>query len=183
VTRRNASSLQTGAFGAISEPSPDRIRCTWVLPTSLATPLVRNEIVAAAGFFRVLVENSPDTIFLIDVETEQCVYVAITNDRPYRRARPIADALAEIERGAGSQFDPSSWRRSCRSPPSSTPPKSDRSFEVEGDETVPQGDDRHSSCCRGSAGCSSTVRSGSSGHATSPNEPVTGGGILRRTLK
>jgi ribonuclease P protein subunit RPR2 len=31
---------------------------------------------------------------------------AITNDRPYRMARPVAAALAEIERGAGSQFDP-----------------------------------------------------------------------------
>ena len=32
---------------------------------------------------------------------------AITNHRPYRRARAIATAVAEIERGAGSQFDPS----------------------------------------------------------------------------
>ena len=32
---------------------------------------------------------------------------AITNDRPYRRARPPADALEEIGRRAGSQFDPS----------------------------------------------------------------------------
>jgi PAS domain S-box-containing protein len=31
---------------------------------------------------------------------------AITNDRPYRRARPRAMAVAAIERGAGSQFDP-----------------------------------------------------------------------------
>jgi HD-GYP domain-containing protein (c-di-GMP phosphodiesterase class II) len=31
---------------------------------------------------------------------------AITNDRPYRKARPVAAAVAEIERGAGSQLDP-----------------------------------------------------------------------------
>jgi PAS domain S-box-containing protein len=31
---------------------------------------------------------------------------AITNDRPYRKARPVATAVAEVERGAGSQFDP-----------------------------------------------------------------------------
>jgi response regulator RpfG family c-di-GMP phosphodiesterase len=31
---------------------------------------------------------------------------AITSDRPYRRARPFADAKAEIARCAGTQFDP-----------------------------------------------------------------------------
>jgi ribonuclease P protein subunit RPR2 len=31
---------------------------------------------------------------------------AITNDRPYRKARPVETAVAEVERGAGSQFDP-----------------------------------------------------------------------------
>jgi HD-GYP domain-containing protein (c-di-GMP phosphodiesterase class II) len=31
---------------------------------------------------------------------------AITNDRPYRKARPPEDALEEIARRAGSQFDP-----------------------------------------------------------------------------
>ena len=30
---------------------------------------------------------------------------AMTSDRPYRRALSLAQALAEIERGAGSQFD------------------------------------------------------------------------------
>jgi HD-GYP domain-containing protein (c-di-GMP phosphodiesterase class II) len=31
---------------------------------------------------------------------------AITNDRPYRAAQPIEHALDEIERNAGTQFDP-----------------------------------------------------------------------------
>jgi HD-GYP domain-containing protein (c-di-GMP phosphodiesterase class II) len=31
---------------------------------------------------------------------------AMTTDRPYRRALPVHDALAEIERCAGTQFDP-----------------------------------------------------------------------------
>ena len=31
---------------------------------------------------------------------------AITNDRPYRRARPVTAAIDEIEKGAGTQFDP-----------------------------------------------------------------------------
>lgn len=31
---------------------------------------------------------------------------AMTNDRPYRRARAVSEALAEIERCAGTQFDP-----------------------------------------------------------------------------
>jgi ribonuclease P protein subunit RPR2 len=30
---------------------------------------------------------------------------AMTNDRPYRKARPVAEALAEIARGAGTQFE------------------------------------------------------------------------------
>lgn len=33
-------------------------------------------------------------------------YDAMTNDRPYRRALAVDDALAEIARGAGSQFEP-----------------------------------------------------------------------------
>ncbi len=32
---------------------------------------------------------------------------AMTSDRPYRKAMPVADAIEEIERGAGSHFDPS----------------------------------------------------------------------------
>ena len=30
---------------------------------------------------------------------------AMTNDRPYRRAMPVADAVAELRRHAGTQFD------------------------------------------------------------------------------
>jgi HD-GYP domain-containing protein (c-di-GMP phosphodiesterase class II) len=33
-------------------------------------------------------------------------YSAMTTDRPYRKARPAADALAELRRCAGSDFDP-----------------------------------------------------------------------------
>jgi diguanylate cyclase (GGDEF)-like protein len=33
-------------------------------------------------------------------------FEAMTSDRPYRKARPAEDALAELERGAGTQFDP-----------------------------------------------------------------------------
>jgi response regulator RpfG family c-di-GMP phosphodiesterase len=31
---------------------------------------------------------------------------AMTSERPYRRPLPMAEARREIERGAGSQFDP-----------------------------------------------------------------------------
>jgi PAS domain S-box-containing protein len=34
------------------------------------------------------------------------VFDAMTSDRPYRCALPVGEALAEIEHGAGSQFDP-----------------------------------------------------------------------------
>jgi HD-GYP domain-containing protein (c-di-GMP phosphodiesterase class II) len=33
-------------------------------------------------------------------------YVAMTSDRPYRAARSSADALAELQDKAGTQFDP-----------------------------------------------------------------------------
>jgi putative nucleotidyltransferase with HDIG domain len=33
-------------------------------------------------------------------------YDAMTSDRPYRPARPAADALAELRRGAGRRYDP-----------------------------------------------------------------------------
>jgi HD-GYP domain-containing protein (c-di-GMP phosphodiesterase class II) len=31
---------------------------------------------------------------------------AITNDRPYRRAQTVTQALTEIQNGSGTQFDP-----------------------------------------------------------------------------
>jgi two-component system cell cycle response regulator len=33
-------------------------------------------------------------------------YDAMTQERPYRPARPVADALAELRRGAGRRYDP-----------------------------------------------------------------------------
>ena len=33
-------------------------------------------------------------------------YHAMTSDRPYRQAMPVADAVAELRRCAGTQFDP-----------------------------------------------------------------------------
>jgi HD-GYP domain-containing protein (c-di-GMP phosphodiesterase class II) len=33
-------------------------------------------------------------------------YLAMTSDRPYRRAMPVQRAVAELEAGAGTQFDP-----------------------------------------------------------------------------
>jgi putative two-component system response regulator len=34
------------------------------------------------------------------------VFDALTSERPYKKAWSVSDALAEIERGKGSQFDP-----------------------------------------------------------------------------
>jgi HD-GYP domain-containing protein (c-di-GMP phosphodiesterase class II) len=33
-------------------------------------------------------------------------FSAMTTDRPYREARPVSDALGELQRCAGTQFDP-----------------------------------------------------------------------------
>ncbi len=35
------------------------------------------------------------------------VFDALTHDRPYKRAWPIDEAMAEIAKGSGSHFDPS----------------------------------------------------------------------------
>jgi diguanylate cyclase (GGDEF)-like protein len=40
-------------------------------------------------------------------------FSAMTSDRPYRGRMPLEDALAELERGAGSQFDPQIVRLFC----------------------------------------------------------------------
>jgi HD-GYP domain-containing protein (c-di-GMP phosphodiesterase class II) len=45
-------------------------------------------------------------------------FAAMTSDRPYRRALRPEAALAEIERGAGTQFDPeivAAFRRAMQS--------------------------------------------------------------------
>jgi len=34
-------------------------------------------------------------------------FSAMTTDRPYRKARPVAEAVAELRRCAGTDFDPS----------------------------------------------------------------------------
>jgi HD-GYP domain-containing protein (c-di-GMP phosphodiesterase class II) len=51
---------------------------------------------------------------------------AMTTDRPYREARPVADALAELRRCAGTQFDPgvveALGRVLAESPLAPTPP-------------------------------------------------------------
>jgi HD-GYP domain-containing protein (c-di-GMP phosphodiesterase class II) len=33
-------------------------------------------------------------------------FSAMTTDRPYRKARPVAEAIAELQRCAGTDFDP-----------------------------------------------------------------------------
>ena len=40
-------------------------------------------------------------------------FSAMTSDRPYRGRRPLEEALAELERGAGTQFDPEVVRVFC----------------------------------------------------------------------
>ena len=41
-------------------------------------------------------------------------FEAMTSDRPYRRGRPVSEALAELERHAGTQFDPDCVRALVR---------------------------------------------------------------------
>ncbi len=55
-------------------------------------------------------------------------FEAITTDRPYRRRRSVAEALAEIERHVGSQFDPRCVRalRSVLAAPVSLPRPAER---------------------------------------------------------
>ena len=48
-------------------------------------------------------------------------YDAIVSDRAYRRGRTPAEALAELSRCAGTQFDPSSPRSTSPSPNASAP--------------------------------------------------------------
>jgi putative nucleotidyltransferase with HDIG domain len=43
-------------------------------------------------------------------------YDAITNDRPYRKARPHQDAVAELQRVAGTQLDPKAVEAFCAVP-------------------------------------------------------------------
>ena len=40
-------------------------------------------------------------------------YAAMTSDRPYRKAIPPAEALAELRRCSGTQFDPAVVRVFC----------------------------------------------------------------------
>jgi HD-GYP domain-containing protein (c-di-GMP phosphodiesterase class II) len=54
-----------------------------------ADGLVGNEIPLAAGIVRC-----------------SDAYSAITSDRPYRRARPVGEALTELQHCAGTHFDP-----------------------------------------------------------------------------
>jgi diguanylate cyclase (GGDEF)-like protein/putative nucleotidyltransferase with HDIG domain len=54
----------------------------------------------------------PDGLARVEIPLESRIilvadaFEAITSDRPYRAGRPVADALAELERHAGTQFDP-----------------------------------------------------------------------------
>ena len=50
-------------------------------------------------------------------------YHAITSERPYGQARPHEDAIQELRRCAGHQFDPGSWTIFCSivEPPASRP--------------------------------------------------------------
>jgi HD-GYP domain-containing protein (c-di-GMP phosphodiesterase class II) len=47
-----------------------------------------------------------DIPLIARVVTVADAFDAMTSDRPYRSKRPLATALEEIGRGAGTQFDP-----------------------------------------------------------------------------
>jgi HD-GYP domain-containing protein (c-di-GMP phosphodiesterase class II) len=52
-------------------------------------------------------------------------FSAMTNDRPYRKARSAADALEELQRCAGTQFDPAVVRALARVLDGNAPPASE----------------------------------------------------------
>jgi putative nucleotidyltransferase with HDIG domain len=56
-----------------------------------------------AGYYSASPEDVPLAAHFLVVADS---YDAMVSDRPYRRGRPRAEALAEIERGAGTQFHP-----------------------------------------------------------------------------
>jgi putative nucleotidyltransferase with HDIG domain len=63
----------------------------------------RRESVAFPGYFGLAGEHIPLGARILAVID---AFDAMTNDRPYRKARPTEDALAELEAEAGFQFDP-----------------------------------------------------------------------------
>ncbi|MBP7587787.1 MAG: HD domain-containing protein [Thermoanaerobaculia bacterium] len=63
----------------------------------------KREGVAYPGYFGLRGENIPLGARILSVID---ALDAITNDRPYRQAREMQEALAELDREAGAQFDP-----------------------------------------------------------------------------
>ena len=63
----------------------------------------RRDGVAYPGYFGLRGENIPLGARILAIVD---ALDAITNDRPYRKARNLAKALAELDREAGGQFDP-----------------------------------------------------------------------------
>jgi putative nucleotidyltransferase with HDIG domain len=63
----------------------------------------KREGVAYPGYFGLRGENIPLGARILSVID---ALDAITNDRPYRKGRDAAQALAELDREAGAQFDP-----------------------------------------------------------------------------
>jgi putative nucleotidyltransferase with HDIG domain len=64
-------------------------------------------------------------------------YNAMTTDRSYRRALPVADAIAELERCAGSQFDPAVVTALIEVAAASAPPVPDWQLTLTGPEPDP----------------------------------------------